>query len=138
MPVPGCRHGSLFLPAGKTEAHFLTTCHGYYSSHLFSKVMGWGKIVIAISEVIGRHMVQDFVTPAENIRVIPRSVDLEKFNLPRPPKTDKKEFTVVMIGRITPLKGHPYFLKAMARVIHQLPSVKVQIIGDAPAKKQVL
>ena len=41
-----------------------------------------------------------------------------------------------MIGRITPLKGHPYFLKAMARVIHQLPSVKVQIIGDAPAKKQ--
>ena len=92
-------------------------------------------MIIAISEVVGRHMVHDFATPAESIRVIPRSVDLEKFNLPRH-KTDKKSFTVVMIGRITPLKGHPYFLKAMARVIHQLPSVKVQIIGDAPAKKQ--
>ena len=45
--------------------------------------MGWGKMVIAISEVVGRHMVQDFATPAENIRVIPRSVDVEKFNLPR-------------------------------------------------------
>jgi len=40
------------------------------------------------------------------------------------------------VGRITPLKGHPYFLKAMARVIHQIPSLKVQIIGDAPPKKQ--
>ena len=106
------------------------------AGHFFSKVMGWGKIIIAISEVVGRHMVQDFATPAENIRVIARSVDLGKFNLPRAAKTDKKVFTVVMIGRITPLKGHPYFLKAMARVIHQLPSVKVQIIGDAPVKKQ--
>jgi lipopolysaccharide heptosyltransferase II len=125
-----------FFACRKTEAHFLTTCHGYYSVHLFSKVMGWGKIVIAISEVIGRHMVRDFAVPAENIRVIPRSVEVEKFNLPRAPKTDKKAFTVVMIGRITPLKGHPYFLKAMARVIHRLPSVKVQIIGDAPPRKQ--
>jgi lipopolysaccharide heptosyltransferase II len=126
-----------FFACRKTEAHFLTTCHGYYSTHLFSRVMGWGKMIIAISEVIGRHMVQDFGTPAENIRVIPRSVDLDKFSVQRAPKSDKKDFTVVMIGRITPLKGHPYFLKAMARVIHQIPSVKIQIIGDASLKKQV-
>ena len=125
-----------FFACRKTEAHFLTTCHGYYSLHLFSRVMGWGKMVIAISEVIGRHMVHDFGTPAENVRVIPRSVDLEKFNLPRVPKADKKAFTIVMIGRITPLKGHPYFLRAMARVVHQMPSIKIQIIGDAPPKKQ--
>jgi glycosyltransferase involved in cell wall biosynthesis len=125
-----------FFACRQTEAHFLTTCHGYYSTHLFSRVMGWGKMIIAVSEVIGRHMVQDFTVPAENIRVIPRSVDVEKFNLPRASKTDKKGFIVVMIGRITPLKGHPYFLKAMARVIHQHPLLKVQIIGDAPPKKQ--
>ncbi len=114
----------------------MTTCHGYYSTHFFSRVMGWGKLIIAISEVIGRHMVQDFGVSAENIRVIARSVDVERFNLPRSAKADKKAFNIVMIGRITPLKGHPYFLKAMARVVHQLPSVKIQIIGDAPAKKQ--
>jgi lipopolysaccharide heptosyltransferase II len=124
-----------FFACRQTEAHFLTTCHGYYSTHFFSRVMGWGKMMIAISEAVGRHMVHDFAVPAENIRVIARSVDLEKFNLPRAAKADKA-FTVCMIGRITPLKGHPYFLKAMARVIHQLPSVKVWIIGDAPPKKQ--
>ncbi|MDE2027363.1 MAG: GT4 family glycosyltransferase PelF, partial [Candidatus Omnitrophica bacterium] len=125
-----------FFACRRTEAHFITTCHGYYSSHFFSRVMGWGKLVIAISEVVGRHMVQDFKTPAENIRVIPRSVDLEKFNAARPLPSHKKTYNVVMIGRITPLKGHPYFLKAMSRVIRRMPSVKVQIIGDAPAKKQ--
>jgi len=125
-----------FFACRQTEAHFLTTCHGYYSTNFLSRVMGWGKMIIAISEIIGRHMIEDFSTPAENIRVIPRSVDLNKFNVPRPPKTDKKSFTVCIIGRITPLKGHPYFLKAMARVLNQMPSVRVQIIGDAPAKKQ--
>jgi lipopolysaccharide heptosyltransferase II len=125
-----------FFATRQTEAHFQTTNHGYYSTHFFSRVMVWGKLSVAISEVIARHMVQDFGASAENIRVIPRSVDQEAFNLPRPPKADKKAFTVVMIGRITPLKGHSYFLKAMARVIHQIPSVKVQIIGDAPVKKQ--
>ena len=124
-----------FFACRRTDAHFLTTCHGYYSKHPFSRVMGWGKMTIAISEVIGKHMVQDFSVPAENIRVIARSVDVQKFNLPRAARKDKS-LTVVMIGRITPLKGHPYFLKAMARVIHQMPSVRVQIIGDAPPKKQ--
>ncbi len=125
-----------FFACRRTEARFITTCHGYYSRHLFSRVMSWGKLIIAISDVIGRHMVEDFATPAENIRVIARSVDVEKFNLPRAPKTDPKAHTIVMIGRITPLKGHTYFLKAMGRVIAKMPSVKIQIIGDAPPKKQ--
>jgi len=125
-----------FFACRQTDAHFLTTCHGYYSPHLFSRVMGWGKLVIAISEVIARHMAQDFKVPQENIRVIPRSVDLERFNVPRAVKNDPKSLTILMIGRITPLKGHPYFLRAMARVVHQLPAVKIQIVGEAPAKKQ--
>ncbi len=125
-----------FFATRQTEAHFITTCHGYYSQHLFSRVMGWGKLVIAISEVIGRHMVQDFKVPAENIRVIARSVDVSKFNLPRPLKVDPKSFTITMVGRITPLKGHPYFLRAMALVVRQFPQVKIQVIGDAPVKKQ--
>ncbi len=125
-----------FFASRQTEAHFITTCHGYYSQHFFSRVMGWGKMVIAISEVIGRHMVQDFNVPAENIRVIARSVDVSRFSLPRPPKSDPESLTITMVGRITPLKGHPYFLKAMALVVRQLPKVKIQIIGDAPLKKQ--
>ena len=37
-----------------------------------------------------------------------------------------------VIGRLTPIKGHPVFLKAMARVVRVFPNVKIRIIGDSP------
>lgn len=125
-----------FFACRKTKAVLVTTCHGYYTSHFFSRPMGWGKRVIAISEVIGRHMVHDFGVPADIVRVIPRSVDLSKFQITRADKASDAPKVITMIGRITPLKGHPYFLKAMSLVVRQMPNVKVQIIGDAPPKKK--
>lgn len=130
--VPGwiayfaCRH---------TPAQFITTCHGFYSTHLFSRVMGFAKLVIVPSEVIGRHMIDDFHVPPERIRVIPRSVDLERFNVRRQEDPGQSKFVISIVGRITPLKGHEYFLKAMAKVVRSMPFVKIWIIGDAPASK---
>ncbi len=125
-----------FFACRRSRATLVTTCHGYYSMHLFSRAMGWGKRVIAISEVIGRHMVQDFKVPPEFVRIIPRSVDLSKFRIARAAKTAGAPKVITMIGRITPLKGHPYFLKAMAQVVRKMPNVRIQIIGDAPVKKK--
>ncbi len=124
-----------YFACRRTDAVFITTCHGYYGVHVFSKVMGWGKVVIAVSQVIGRHMVEDFKVPATLIRVIPPSVDTAKFAIPRVLPKDMQAPVITMVGRITPLKGHPYFLKAMARVVRAFPRAKIQIIGDAPAKK---
>ncbi|MBI4308890.1 MAG: GT4 family glycosyltransferase PelF, partial [Candidatus Omnitrophica bacterium] len=125
-----------FLACRRTQAAFVTTCHGYYAPHPLGRPMGWGKRVIAISQVIGRHMVQDFKVPPEFVRVIPRSVDLSKFQIDRAAKPMGAPKMIAMVGRITPLKGHPYFLKAMAQVVRQMPDVKIQIIGDVPAGKK--
>jgi lipopolysaccharide heptosyltransferase II len=119
----------------KTQAQFVTTCHGYYSNHMLSHVMGWGKLVIVISEVIGRHMIEDFDVQPENIRLIPRSVDLDRFCF-RERSSGRSSFTVAIIGRITPLKGHVFFIKAMARLLRQKPFVDVWVIGDAPREKK--
>ena len=124
-----------FFACRKTQAAFITTCHGYYSKHFFSRVMGWGKTVIAISEVIGQHMVQDFRVPPHHVRIIARSVDMSKFDVPRASKGHQDPLIVTMVGRITPLKGHPYFLRAIAQVIRNMPNVKVQLIGDASEKR---
>ncbi|MEI7999688.1 MAG: GT4 family glycosyltransferase PelF, partial [Candidatus Omnitrophota bacterium] len=124
-----------FFASRRTRAVFITTCHGYYSRHFFSRVMGWGKLVIAISEVIGQHMVQDFGVPSHHVRIVSRSVDTARFNIPRVVKNPKDPLIVTMIGRITPLKGHSFFLRAMARVIREFPNVKIQVIGDASAKR---
>jgi lipopolysaccharide heptosyltransferase II len=126
-----------FFACRNTETIFITTCHGYYSEHFFSKVMGWAKSVIVPSNVIGRHMIEDFLVPYQRIRLIPRSVDLEKFPFSPYDKRPKTEFIVGIIGRITPLKGHIYFLKAISKVIRSLPYLKVWIVGDAPKNKQL-
>lgn len=124
-----------YFACRKTKATFLTTCHGFYENRLFSQVMGWGKIVITPSEAIARHMIDDFGVAAENIRCIPRSVDLEEFNVQREKAPGQSSFVVSIVGRITPLKGHTYFIQAMAKVIRQMPYVKVWIIGDFPEGK---
>jgi len=125
-----------YFACRKTRCVFITTCHGYYSKHIFSYVMGWAKRVIVLSNVIARHMIEDFSVPHERIRLIPRSVDLERFKYLSPDKKRKKEFNVGMIARMTPIKGHLHFIKAMARVSRAIPQLKIWIIGDAPSSRQ--
>lgn len=125
-----------YFACRRTNAVFITTCHGYYRKHFFSYVMGWGKRVIVLSNVIARHMIDDFSVPYERIKLIPRSVDLEKFKYISPDTKRKDEFNIGIIGRITPLKGHLYFIKAMAKVSRSVPRIKIWIVGDSPVSKQ--
>lgn len=125
-----------YFACRKTNTVFITTCHGYYKKHPFSFAMGWGRQVIVLSNVIARHMIEDFGVPRERIRLIPRSVDLEKFKYTSPDLKRKDEFNVGIIGRLTPIKGHLHFVKAMAYAARSVPRLKVWIIGDAPRSKE--
>ncbi len=124
-----------YFACRKTKAVFITTCHGHYKNRIFSQVMGWSKLVIVPSKVIGRHMIDRFNVLPRGIRCIPRSVDLEKFKVRRDSFGGKSRCTIAIIGRITVLKGHSFFLKAMAKVIRTVPYANILIVGDAPAKK---
>ncbi len=125
-----------YFAARRTHTVFITTCHGYYKKHLLSGVMGWAKRVIVLSNVIARHMIDDFGVPYERIKLVPRSVDLERFKYTSPDKKRRGEFNVGIIGRITPIKGHLHFIKAMAKVARSVPRLKIWIVGDAPASRQ--
>ncbi|MDD4980291.1 MAG: lipopolysaccharide heptosyltransferase II [Candidatus Omnitrophica bacterium] len=125
-----------YFACRRTNRVFITTCHGYYKKHPFSYVMGWSKRVIVLSNVIARHMIEDFDTPHERLRLIPRSVDLERFRYVSPDKKRREEFNIGIIGRITPIKGHLHFIKAMARAARVIPRLKIWIIGEAPASKE--
>ncbi|MBI4352367.1 MAG: lipopolysaccharide heptosyltransferase II [Candidatus Omnitrophica bacterium] len=123
----------------KTQVPFVTTCHGFYRRHFFSRIMGWGQRVIVASHVIGKRMRDDFGVPYERIRFIPRGVDPKEFQWKRAEKDRAEQrplrsgqAIIGIIGRLTPIKGHPLFLKAMARVTRVFPNVKIHIIGDAP------
>lgn len=113
---------------------FVTTAHGYYSRHRISSVMGWGRFVIAISERIARHMMDDFSVPSERIRLIPRGVDLTRFSWREPrPSAPNGQWNVCAIGRITPIKGYRHLIRAFGIVLKTFPRSRLSIVGGAPA-----
>lgn len=124
-----------YLTSRRTQVPFITTCHGFYSKHPLSKPMGWGKLVIVASNIIGKRMRDDFGVPHEKIRLIPRGVNLDEFRWTDSSERARRpsdQRVVGLVGRLTPIKGHPLFLKAMARVSRVVPNLKILIIGDAP------
>ncbi|MBI4972648.1 MAG: GT4 family glycosyltransferase PelF, partial [Candidatus Omnitrophica bacterium] len=125
-----------YFAARKTNRVFITTCHGFYKKHPFSLVMGWGKRVIALSNIIARHMIDDFGVPYERIKLVPRSIDLEKFKYIDPAEKRKADFHVGIIGRLVPIKGHAYFIKAMAKVSRSTSGLKIWIVGDVPQSRE--
>jgi len=118
------------------DAEWVTTCHGFYNTHFFSRVMSWPKLIIVPSVIIGRHMIDAFKVTPDSIRCIPRGVDLSKFRSKADKSRGESRYTVACLGRLTPIKGHVYFLRAMAKVVRTFPYVKIWIIGDAPSNKE--
>ncbi len=116
---------------------FITTAHGHYTPHLGSQVMGWGRYTIAISEAIARHMLDRFGVPLEKIRLIPRGVDLARFDF-RPPReaAPKGDWRISAIGRLTPIKGHRELLRAFAAVAKTFPKSKLFIVGQASPRHE--
>ncbi len=118
------------------RAKFVTTAHGAYRSHPGSTVMGWGQKVIVPSSILWQHMVEEFHVPENRLCLIPRGIDLERFSgLRRPRISEQGPVIVGMVGRITPLKGHETFLKALASARKKEPRLKGLIVGDSPAHR---
>jgi len=126
-----------FMATRGTDAVLITTAHGHYSRHIFSPMMGWGKFTIVPSGVIGRYMMAQFKVPRENIRLIPRSVDLARYRFRGAPPEKRKQGPLFgVIGRLSPVKGHVYFLKALALVRRASPDARAWIVGGASPGKE--
>lgn len=127
---------SAYWAAKKTGAVFLTTYHGTYGLGLFklkkfyNRIMTYGKLVIAISEHIKKHIMSEYKVPQEKIRLIHRCVNLDNFS---PDKVSQERIVKVisdfnipedrpiisLVGRITPWKGQGLLIEALSKVKNQ-------------------
>ncbi|MCX5715472.1 MAG: lipopolysaccharide heptosyltransferase II, partial [Candidatus Omnitrophica bacterium] len=95
-----------------------------------------GRFVIVASNVMARHMMANFGVPFDRIRLVPRGADLGRYQFKELEKKEPlSDYTIGIIGRLTPLKGHPYFLKAVSIIARAMPHIKVLVVGDAPPGK---
>lgn len=120
---------SAWHAARRTGKHFVTTFHGTYGHGNFLKrrynsIMTKGERVIAISDFIAGHIHKIYGVPSSNIRVIPRGIDLERFD---PAKVNPERVidqaekwrlpdgvpVVLLPGRLTRWKGQTVFIEAV-------------------------
>jgi len=97
--------------------------------------MGWGKLVMVISESIEKRMADAFGVPKEKMRLIYRGVDLGKYPYyPDKYNVAKDPFIVINIGRLTPLKGQDDFIKAMKKVLEK-KQAEAWIVGSRKKRR---
>jgi len=125
-----------FFASRFTVRTFITTAHGQYKKHLTSYVMGWGKLVIVANAVMRRYMIDTFKVRPDKIRIVPRGVDVKRFAFHAPDEKKQKYFTIGMISRITPLKGHLDFIRAVSKVSRVANNLKVYIVGNRKSAKE--
>ena len=125
-----------YFACKQTNRVFITTAHGYYKKHFFSAPMSWGKYVVVASNIMARHLHDNFGVPHDRLRLIPRGVDLERFRLRgETAREGLREFVIGMVSRITPLKGHADFIRAVSILNRQIPNLRVLIVGSASKEK---
>lgn len=134
---------SAWFATKRTGAHFVTTFHGTYSAgnhfkRLYNSVMTRGERVIAISQFIAVHVRQLYGVPANNIKIIHRGVDLDKFD---PAKVSAQRVVnlaadwrlpdgmpVIMLpGRLTRWKGQAVVIDALAELARD--DVRCVLVG---------
>ncbi len=112
---------SAFYAAQRTGRRFVTTFHNIYGGETrlkraYNGVMARGERVIAISDFVGAHAKAVYHVNPSQLRVIPRGVDLVRFDpesISQPRIiTLAKEWrlqdglpVVMLPGRVTPLEG---------------------------------
>jgi glycosyltransferase involved in cell wall biosynthesis len=128
---------------GKTV---ISTVHGFNSVSFYSSIMTRANHIICVSGAIKEYIQQHYNTLENKITIIPRGIDLEKFN---PQNVDKQfiqefknkfdlhdKFIVTTVGRITQLKDLETFIHAIALVQQENPNVIGLIVGGVRDDKQ--
>lgn len=122
-----------WLAAKMCGVAFVTTFHGTYGlnggplKRFYNSIMLRGPIVIANSQFIKAHIVENYGYPAQQIVVAPRGIepkvwDATKFDqnerdlVRREIGVEEDIPLIVMVGRLTRWKGHELLLNALAHV----------------------
>jgi glycosyltransferase involved in cell wall biosynthesis len=146
------------LAAQETGVPFVTTFHGVYSlgpfglKKFYNRVMAEGEVVIAVSNFVRDHIVANYKTPPERIRVIHRGIDAKAYDAKNVTSTRLIQIAqkwrlqdagpVIMLpGRLTALKGHAVLVDALAELKRRRGGdldVRCLMVGQGGYRERIL
>ena len=112
------------------KVHFITSFHGFYSPHFFSGIMAKGERVIVVSKILGGYAKEKFKVPEEKLRLVYNGVEIKECS-----EFNGENHRIGILARLTPLKGHSFFIEAIAKLRERFPEIKGFIIGPIPEDK---
>ena len=140
---------SAYYAARRTKKHFITTFHGTYNhgnwfKRRYNSVMTRGERVIAISGFIAGHIRKIYGVPSSNIRVIPRGIDLNKFDATKVSQERRiklanewrlpDDMSIIMLpGRLTRWKGQTIFIEAIKKL--ERSDIQCLMVGSAQGRE---
>lgn len=117
------------------------TLRKQWRPQIYTQRIFWGcaDIVLAVSESLKQHLVREVGFPAERIIAIQNGVDTDRFR-PNKERAAQREalgwpagdFIIGSVGRLVPIKNHATLLRAVARVLSQVPQLTLALVGDGP------
>jgi glycosyltransferase involved in cell wall biosynthesis len=128
--------------------HWVSTRH---NTDAFRKMMFWRAINSSISHRTERVIavsdaVRDFVASLERIPpaklvVVRNGIDLSRF-ADRPSRDEARaalnlptgDFVVGIVGRLSPQKGHHFLFEAAARLLPEIPNLRLLVVGEGQLK----
>jgi glycosyltransferase involved in cell wall biosynthesis len=124
---------------------YISTCHGFFKPKISRRLFGcWGKFVIAISESVKRHLIEDFGVKANRIKLIYHGIPIPNSQFPIPNSQLKERLglkkgkIVGIVGRLSEVKGHTYLIHAFKMVKDEYSDVQLLIVGEGKIKPHLL
>ncbi|WP_457576447.1 glycosyltransferase family 4 protein [Desulfomarina sp.] len=112
----------------KQRPCLITTFHGFYSVNSYSCIMTKGERVVAVSETIKKHILENYPVDEKRINLIHGGFDVQEFSPDHVTRervddlrqrwglSDKNKAVVVLPGRLTQWKGQEVFIDSLAHI----------------------
>lgn len=101
-----------------------------------SRLVGrWPRRTIAISEHLGRFVVDHGLADPERVRVIPYGIESEGWRLPV--VDHGPDIVVGVASRLVAEKGHADLIDAMAQAVPRCPRLQLHIAGEGPLRAEL-
>lgn len=140
---PNGNLGTQLREMGLVRCPIVTSFHGYDANMVddrttYARLFRDGERFTANSEYTRRRLLR-LGCPGDRIVILPEAVNLRRIRFSPRRWSPGSPVRLLTVGRLTEKKGHPYALRAVARLIRERPDLEIRytIVGGGPMESEL-